>query len=127
MVLSCDDNFLRSEVQRRPYSRVGRFDALPIEMEMALVRVIKHEIDFIKRVEALIRDIEHQHDYSVYAAFRTIDKYDEGHISFDNLQDFMRTFGVYLVDKEIFACIRRIDTNGDAKIHFEEFADFFCT
>jgi Ca2+-binding EF-hand superfamily protein len=40
MILPCDDNYMRAEVQRRPYSRVGRFDALPIEMEMGLVRVI---------------------------------------------------------------------------------------
>lgn len=40
MVLPCDDNGLRREVQRRPYSRVGRFDSMPIDMEMGLVRVI---------------------------------------------------------------------------------------
>ena len=39
-VLPCDDNFLRSQVQRRPYSRVGRFDALPYDMEMGLVRLL---------------------------------------------------------------------------------------
>ena len=125
MLLPCDDNILRAEVQRRPYSRVGRFDALPIDMEMALVRVIQHEIDLISRVESMIRDIERQPDYSVYAAFRTVDKYNEGKINFANLQDFIRSFGVYLVDTELFAAIRRIDTDGDAKISFEEFSDFF--
>lgn len=40
MVLPCDDNGLRADVQRRPYNRVGRFDALPIEMELGLVRLI---------------------------------------------------------------------------------------
>ena len=57
IILPCDDNGLRSEVQRRPYSRVGRFDSLPIEMEMALVRIIQHEIDFIQRIESMTKDI----------------------------------------------------------------------
>ena len=59
-------------------------------MEMGLVRIIQHEIDFIKRVEFMVRDLEKEPDYSLYAAFRTIDKYDESYISVANLQDFFR-------------------------------------
>ena len=125
IVLPCDDNVLRSEVQRRPYSRVGRFDSLPIDMELALIRILQFEIDFITRIESMVRDIGKEHDYSLYAAFRTIDRHNEEYINIGNLQDFMRSFGVYLVDRELFACIRRIDTDGDAKINFSEFSDFF--
>jgi hypothetical protein len=59
-------------------------------MEMALVRIIQHEIDFIKRVEFMVRDLEREPDFSLYAAFRTVDKYDESYISVANLQDFFR-------------------------------------
>ena len=59
-------------------------------MEMALVRIIQHEIDFIKRVECMVRDLEREPDFSLYAAFRTVDKYDESYISVANLQDFFR-------------------------------------
>ena len=69
---------------------MGRFDSLPIDMEMALVRIIQHEIDFIKRVEFMVRDLEREPDFSLYAAFRTVDKYDESYISVANLQDFFR-------------------------------------
>lgn len=58
MILPCDNNHLRAEVQRRPYSRVGRFDALPVDLEMALVRIIQHELSFILRLETMVRDIE---------------------------------------------------------------------
>ena len=59
-------------------------------MEMGLVRIIQHEIDFIKRVEFMVKDLEREPDYSLYAAFRTVDKYDESYISVANLQDFFR-------------------------------------
>eukprot|EP00353_Schmidingerella_taraikaensis_P004917 CAMPEP_0185579734 /NCGR_PEP_ID=MMETSP0434-20130131/15382_1 /TAXON_ID=626734 ORGANISM="Favella taraikaensis, Strain Fe Narragansett Bay" /NCGR_SAMPLE_ID=MMETSP0434 /ASSEMBLY_ACC=CAM_ASM_000379 /LENGTH=49 /DNA_ID=CAMNT_0028197823 /DNA_START=554 /DNA_END=703 /DNA_ORIENTATION=+ len=45
----------------------------------------------------------------------------------NNLQDFFRGFGNYLVEQEVFAIVRRIDTDGDARLSFEEFADFFST
>ena len=64
-------------------------------------------------------------DYSIYAAFRTIDRYSEGNINMANLQEFFRAFGNYLVETELFAIVRRIDTDGDGRINFEEFADFF--
>ena len=71
-----------------------------------------------------VEDLRHKPDYTPYAAFRTIDRYQEGHIKIANLQDFFRQFGNYLVENEIFSIIRRIDTDGDAQLSYEEFADF---
>ena len=65
LVLPCDDMELRSAVQRRPYSRVGRFDSLPYDQESQLVTVVKQEIDFMKRVESLSDDLACCADYSV--------------------------------------------------------------
>lgn len=50
-----------------------------------MVKLIQEEIDFINRVERMISDLEKEPDYSLYNAFRLIDKYDEGHISIANL------------------------------------------
>ena len=75
IVLPCDDNMLRAQVQRRPYSRVGRFDALPYDMEMGLVRLLQHEIDFLRRMNALIDGLEKRPDFTTFAAYRTIDRY----------------------------------------------------
>lgn len=46
-MLPCDDNMMRAQVQQRPYSRVGRFDSLPYDIEMGLVRLLQHEVSFI--------------------------------------------------------------------------------
>ena len=85
MVLPCDDNMMRKEVQSRPYSRSGRFDALPYEMEMALLRIVQHEIDFMRRIAGLSRELAMRPDYSAHAAFNTIDRYGEGSINIANL------------------------------------------
>ena len=127
MVLPCDDNIMRKEVQARPYSRAGRFDALPHEIEMGLVRIIQHEVDFIRRVAGLSRELAMRPDYSAHAAFNTIDRYQEGSINIANLQEFFRSFGNYLIEQEIFAIVRRIDTDGDGRINMFEFAELFKT
>lgn len=125
IVLPCDDNMMRAQVQQRPYSRVGRHDALPYDIESSLVRLFQHEVDFIRRMNTLVKELCARPDYSPYAAFRTVDRHNEGMINMHNLQDFFRSFGNYLTEQETFAIVRRIDTDGDARVGFEEFADFF--
>ena len=51
MVLPCDNNLLRAQAQKRPYTRCGRFDSLPYDIESGLKGIIQHEIDFIGRME----------------------------------------------------------------------------
>lgn len=65
-----------------------------------------------------------RYDYSSYAAFRAIDKYNEGNINTFNLSTFLKNNGHYASEKELLAIIRRIDTDGDAKLSYSEFADF---
>jgi hypothetical protein len=57
MILPCDNNDLRLSVQRRPYTRVGRFDTLDYEVECGLSNIIQHELDLIFRIETLLRDL----------------------------------------------------------------------
>jgi hypothetical protein len=76
---------MRAQVQKRPYSRVGRFDTLSYDIEMGLVRLLQHEVDFLRRMNALTRDLGMRPDYSPFAAFRTVDRYNEGTINIVNL------------------------------------------
>lgn len=124
LVLPCDNNDLRMAVQRRPYTRIGRFDTLDYEIECGLSNIIKHELDLIGRSETLIRELQRYPDFSPHAAFRAIDRYEEGMITHVNLSEFFRQFSNYLTEAEVYAIIRRIDTDGDAKIKFDEFCDF---
>lgn len=71
-----------------------------------------------------MKDLKKQPDFTVYDAFRTIDKYNEGFINEGNLSDFFKSQGLALTQAEIYCIIRRINTHGDARISIEEFADF---
>jgi hypothetical protein len=124
MLLPCEDNYLRREVQDRRSFRVGRFDNLPINMEMQLSDIIASEIKFQRRIESLKEDLSVRYDYSTYACFRVVDRLNDGDINIDNLRTFFRNNYSYPADRELMTIIRRVDTDGDAKINYAEFSEY---
>ena len=124
MFLPCEDNFLRNVTLDRPAGRVGRYDHLPRDIELALTAVIEQEIDLQRRLETLKRDMELQYDYSPFAAFRSVDRYNSGRIDSVITGSFLRQNGHYASEMELLAIIRRMDTDGDAILVYSEFAEF---
>ena len=124
MLLPCEDNLLRNVTIDRPSCRVGRYDFLPRDIEMALATVIEREIDLQRRLEVLKRELECRYDFTPLAAFRSIDRYNIGRIDSLNLGTFLRASSYNPSEIELLAIIRRIDTDGDACLDFNEFAEF---
>ena len=124
MLLPCEDNLLRNITIDRPACRVGRFDNLACDIESALLDVIEKEIDLQRRLDILKRELETRYDYSTLAAYRSIDKYNDGRIDTHNLGSFLRSCGHYASERELLAIIRRMDTDGDSRLSYAEFSDF---
>lgn len=124
MLLPCEDNLLRKITQDRPSYRVARYDFLPRDIENALTSVLEKELDLQRRLSLLKGELEIRYDYSSYAAFKSVDRYSEGHINTYNLGQFLKNNGYYATERELLAIIRRIDTDGDAKLSYTEFSDF---
>ena len=124
MLLPCEDNILRNITLDRPSRRVTRYDQLPRDIELAISNVVEKEIDLQRRLEILKRELECQYDYSPFAAFRSVDRYNSGRIDTVNCGAFLRQNGHYASEMELLAIIRRIDTDGDAVIVYSEFAEF---
>jgi len=115
---------LRNTTQDRYAYRVGRFDLLIPSLEFELTNLLVKEINFMRRLETLKEDLIRRYDYTNYAAFRTIDRDNDGFIDSVNLKNFAKHHYVYLSDREVLTLIRRIDTDGDARIGYSEFSDF---
>ncbi len=124
MILPCEDNLLRRITLERPGFRCGRYDYLPRDIEAAVTDIIEKEITLLRRLDILKKDLQSRYDYSSYAAFRSLDKYNDGFVNTHSLASFLKSNGHFATDKEVLAIIRRIDTDGDAKLSFEEFSDF---
>ena len=52
MLLPCTDNLLRNISLDRPSHRVGRFDNLPRDIELALLEIIEKEVGLQRRVDS---------------------------------------------------------------------------
>lgn len=124
MLLPCEDNLLRNITLDRAAVRVGRFDSLPGDIERALMDVFESEISLQRRLDILKRDLEIRYDYSTLAAYRSIDKYNDGRVDSFNLGSFLRSCGHYASEHELLQIIRRIDTDGDGKLNYAEFSNF---
>jgi hypothetical protein len=57
LLLPCEDNFLRKNVQERKPLRIGRFDYLPFNQEYFLADLIASEIRYQRRVENLKEEL----------------------------------------------------------------------
>lgn len=124
MLLPCEDNFLRNQTMDRVTHRVGRYDFLPRDIEVALASVIELEIDMQRRTDDFKRALVVRFDYTPLAAFRSIDRYAIGRLDSINIGAFLRAQNVGYNELEIMAIIRRIDTDGDACISFNEFSEY---
>jgi len=115
---------LRGITIDRPSIRVGRFEALPRDIELSMVAVIEREVNLQRRLETLKRDLELGLDYTAMAAFRSVDRFNSGVITTVNLGAFLRDNGHFATEGELLAIIRRIDTDGDADVDYAELAEF---
>lgn len=124
MLLPCEDNILRNITLDRPSRRVGRFDSLPRDIELAILDIMEQEIALTRRQDILKRDLEVRYDFSAYASYRSVDKYNDGRIDSFNLGSFLRSCGHYATERELLTIVRRIDTDGDARLSYAEFSEF---
>ena len=124
MLLPCEDNLLRNITLDRPARRVGRFDNLPRDIELAMFDILEKEIDLQRRLDILKSELEVRYDFTSYAAYRSVDKYNDGHINTFNLGSFLRSCGHYATERELLTIVRRVDTDGDARLSYSEFSEF---
>ena len=90
-----------------------------------MATVLTKEVELARRLAPLKRELLLCADYSVEAAFRTVDKSDTGAVTTVNLGAFFREHGYSASETELLAIVRRLDTDGDAAIRYKEWQLFF--
>jgi Ca2+-binding EF-hand superfamily protein len=86
--------------------------------------IIEREVELTRRLDLLKRDLEVRHDFTPFAAFKSIDRHSEGAINSRNLTHFMSAQGYYPTEKETLNIIRRMDTSCAAAVSYNDFADY---
>jgi hypothetical protein len=73
ILLPCEDNCLRQITLDRHACRVARYENLPLDIERGISGVLEREIELLRRLDTLKRELEIRYDFSPYAAFKTVD------------------------------------------------------
>lgn len=77
-------------ITRRPYGRVGFHDHLPSYIELAIVDIIRKEIELTRYLETFRISLQRSYDYSAGTAFNTIDRLNLGFIDEYQLREFFK-------------------------------------
>ena len=121
VLLSCEDQFLRTTSAQRPTYNVSRYDRLVTSLEREVVTLFERELNYHVRVEKARREMALRYDWTARGAFETVDALREYVLNHRNIQSFLRLNGFYATDGEVISMIRRIDADGDDRVTFEEF------
>ena len=73
----------------------------------------------------MLQELESHTDYTVQAAYRTIDSKARGAIDGHTIMEMYRAKGIYLLPREACAIVRRIDSSCSGRISFNDFAEYF--
>ena len=127
ILLPCEDQYLRETSTLRRSYNVGRYDRLVPSLEREVTNLFEREINFHVRLEKLKRELSLRYDWTVRAAFETIDSLRDYALNHRNIQTFLRLNGFVATDGEVIAIIRRLDSDGDNKVTLDEFAEAMRT
>jgi len=90
VILPCEDNSLRKETCDRPPLNPPLFRYLPRDIEVATATLLEAEMHFFKKMEIYKLEFENLTDFSLLAAFRTIDKFNVGLIDSICLGNYLK-------------------------------------
>jgi hypothetical protein len=90
MFLPCEDNLLRNMTLDRPVRCISRHEVLPLDIEGCMVEVLEKELALMRKQDVLRREVEVRYDYTIGAAYRSIDRNNDGSINMHNLGAFLR-------------------------------------
>lgn len=109
-------------VQRDNYS-VNPGDKLTPSVELSICGLIQAEIEGNHKLEPYKFDITNDPNFTVFEAFRWIDKLKSGSITQANLEIFLKSTGIVFMPEDPVLFIQRLDTNSDGELSFKEFVD----
>ena len=102
---------------------LGRYEHFPYDVEWALSRVLKREIENNEQLFKVRKELVRRWDFNLREAFKAIDSEGFGFIDFDCLSTFLRENGYPLSEDDIMYILRRTDRDQDGKLSYSEFTE----
>lgn len=122
-ILPATDPTLRQLATHRESYYVGKYEALPYDVERLLSQLFEKEINAFRRIEILKRNVIERYDFELRDAFEAVDADKLGFLDHESFHLFFKRNNMSVSVDDVLALFRRIDKDKDGKISFAEFAD----
>jgi len=80
-----------------------------MDIENGFLRIVQAEIDLLRELEGLKRDLPLHFGYSHFQAFNHLNKGAVGDLDAEKIADFLKDNGAEATEDEVMAIIRRVD------------------
>jgi len=98
---------------------------LGFDVEYSLVKLFEREIELVRNLVALLKDLNLRYDHNVTQLFTSLDEYSLNYITSDNLRNFLFKNGVELFESDYQAIWKRIDLDRDGRVSLWELKKVF--
>jgi len=109
---------LPAYVNKKKVTEVMKMDTVFL-LRKTLSTIISNET----YAECLRQRLQTRPGFSVYKAFKALDKHRNGYASIEDLKSLLSRHGYKLSQKELLGLMNRFDKNQDGRISYNEFVD----
>ncbi len=123
MIISQKNICLR-KITRERIGYSNNKNNIPYEVDHCLLILLEKEIDFIRSISNIIKEIKEKKDFNIHNIFHLLIGYQ--YITEESLTNFLNKNYINFNEDDIKFIMKRMDFNKDGKVNFQEFHTFFC-
>jgi len=98
---------------------------LTFEQEKEIMDYFKQLVHLEKEIEAIKQELDEREDFSLLELFKIFDKNHKGFVTEFQIEEGMKSFGVYPTKDELYLFIRRFDKENIDQLKFIDFGTVF--
>lgn len=94
---------------------------VPFDCEYSFVRLLEKELDYVKCLNAAIRDLNLRYDFNILDAFKAMDIYNIDNLNPDSIRKFLLRNFITPSESDVSNIIKRLDIDRDFRVTYTEF------
>ena len=83
VIVTESDYPLRRNSQEKPFNYVSKVPYISYEIEYSLVRLFEKELDLVRNLTLIVKDLSLRYDYNTYKLFSQLDEFNLNYLTIE--------------------------------------------
>lgn len=118
MIISEKNNVLRNSTLSSTFRSIV---VVPYDVEFSFARLLEKELDYVKCLNAAIRELNLRYDFNVLEAFKALDVYNIDNLNADSIRKFLIRNYISPSESDVLNIVKRLDIDRDYRVTYIEF------